>query len=336
MNMSLTPEQIINQSKSAMRQWESQWRKHAEYISKYEMKNMKDFEGSGAGRACLLAANGWSLEKNIEVIKAYQKNIDIMCCDKSLGHLLENGIVPTFCLVADANVKFEKYMEKWKDKLQDTILIANVCANPEWADKGNWKDRYFFCVKDAINSQEIFQPLSKCPNIIAAGTNVSNSMLIALTQCDNERRVNFFGYDKYLLIGFDYCWLPHGNYYAFDYEGGGKRYYMRHIYGRTIVGDLCYSSNNLVFSMQWLQKYITAFNLPVIQCSGDAVLNLQGQNTRPERELERHLQYSGSVSQTEMVYLLKKYGELMAEKVKIEALVKGMRRKQYYDFAATA
>lgn len=332
--MSITKSQIISQSEGALRQWKDVWIKHATEAAKHPMKSIAHFEGSGAGRACLLIANGASFEKEIETIKKYQGNVDIICCDKSLGHCLDNGITPTFCLVADANVSFEKYCEKWKDKLQDTILFSSVCANPKWANGGNWKELYFYCVKDAIATEKIFQKISGCPNIVAAGTNVSNTMIIFMSQCDNERPGNFFGYDKYLMIGFDYCWLWNGNYYAFDHEGKGKRYYMRHNYGRTIGGDYCYTSNNLGFSLSWIQKYIETFRLPVVQCSRDTVFPtpcIRG----GAADLAAQMQYRGTIDGKAQMERLKKIRELSEERRKLNSeLLKG-RRTQYFDFAAS-
>ena len=45
--------------------------------------------------------------------------------------------------------------------------------------------------------------------------------------------------------GFDYSWKHDGKYYAFDEDAGGKRYYMRHVYGISGSGKLIYTSNNL-------------------------------------------------------------------------------------------
>ena len=332
--MGITKSQIISQSESALKQWREVWTRNALVAKEFEMKSLAHFEGSGAGRACLLVANGGSLETEIETIRKFQDNVDIICCDKSLGHLLDHGITPTFCLVADANVDFGVYGDKWKDQLQNTILVSSVCANPAWAKQGNWKETYFYCVKDAIATEKIFQKISGCPNVIAAGTNVSNTMLIFLTQCDIDKSGNFFGYDKYLLIGFDYCWTVHGNYYAFDHEGKGKRYYMRHNYGRTIGGDLCYTSNNLGFSLSWIQKYIEAYRLPVVQCSRDTVFptSVVHGGWSP---LEKQMQYRGSVDRKAQTSRVKKIRELLAEKRRLtESLLEG-RRTQYLDFAAS-
>lgn len=332
--MGLTKAQIVQQSESALRQWRDVWTKNANENKKHPMKSLDKFQGSGMGRACLLIANGASFEKEIETIKKYQGNVDILCCDKSLGHCLDNGIVPTFCLVADANVSFEKYCEKWKDKLKDTILLSSVCANPEWAAKASWKDKYFYCVKDAIATEKIFQTISGCPNVIAAGTNVSNTMVILMTQCDNERPGNFFGYDKYLLIGFDYSWTVNGNYYAFDHDGKGKRYYMRHNYGRTIGGEPCYTSNNLGFSLAWLQKYIEAFKLPVVQCSRDSVLPTPLVHGGAA-DLATQMQYRGRNNNLDHWMRVQKLREISEERRRINVEIQKARSIQYFDFVAS-
>jgi hypothetical protein len=279
-------ETLVKQSKTAYAQWSEQWRAHAKEHSQYPQLSLSKFENSGIGKSLLLVANGFSLEENIETIKKNQKNVDILCCDKTLGHLLDNDIIPQFCVVCDANVNYEKYLEKYKDKLQDTILFINVCGNPKWTKFGNWKDVYFFINKDVIESEKEFSKISGCNNFIAAGTNVSNAMVILVTQSDNEGRKNFFGYDKYLLIGYDYSWKSGGKYYAFDQDGGGKEQYMKHLYFNLQSGKIAYSSGNLIFSRDWLTKYIQAFNLPIVQCNKDSLLQLKASG-----DLDYQMQY---------------------------------------------
>lgn len=285
----MNTDQLIKQSKTAYNQWCLQWRDHAKKHYKIKSKPLSDFENIGIGKAILAVANGYSFEENIDTIKKYKDNVDILCCDKTLGHLLDNGITPTYCLVCDANVDFEKYMEKYKDKLQDTILFINACANPKWSHNGNWKDIYLFVNRDVIDSHLEFAELAGLTgtsNMIPAGTNVSNAMIILLTQCDNNARKNFFGYDKILLIGFDYSWKHKGNYYAFDKDGGGKDMYMKHAYFNSPSGEFCYASGNLIFSKDWILKYINTFNLPVVQCAKDSLLQLKHNGN-----LEYQMQY---------------------------------------------
>ena len=277
---------ILQQSKAAYGQWCAQWREHAKRHAKFPMKSLEQFRNSGIGRAVLLVANGYSFEEHIDVIREHQGNVDIMACDKTMGHLLDNGITPTFVMVCDANVSYEKYMEKYKDQLQDTILLINACGNPLWSEKGNWKDIYFFVNKDILGSEKEFCELSGCPNVIPAGTNVSNAMVIMMNQSDQTTVQNFFGYDKILLIGFDYSWRFDGKYYAFDADGEGKRSYMSHVYCVTDTGKWAYTSGNLLFSVQWLEKYVKAYRVPAVQCSRESLLN-----TIAKGNLKEQMQY---------------------------------------------
>ena len=271
----MTEDQIRAQSNAALKQWGEQWEKHCKIHSKDKdvKNNLIDLESSGIGKAVLLVANGYSLEENMDKIKDNQETCDIICCDKSLGHLLRNEVYPKYCLVCDANVNFEKYLKPYLDKLDKTILLINVCANPEWSQVVNWKSKYFFVNKDIIKSEINFSKISGCNNFIPTGTNVSNAMMIMLTQSDNNGKRNFFGYDKFLLIGYDYSWHVNGNYYAYDKDGNGKADYMKHIYCLNMNGDFAYTSGNLYFSSRWLEKYLSVYKFPVINCSKKTILN---------------------------------------------------------------
>lgn len=262
----MTPDDVKRQSENAYAQWCVQWREHCKIHSAYPQKPLADFLGVGIGKAILCVANGYSFEENIETIKENKDKCDIICCDKTLGHLIDNGIDPTYCVVCDANVNYEKYLKPYQDKLQNTFLFINACANPEWTKHGNWKDKYFFVNKDVIQSEIEFSNLSGCSNFIPAGTNVSNAIVVFLTQSDENGAKNYFGYDKILLIGFDYCWGDN-KYYAFDNNGGGKDNYMRHMYVVNGANEFCYTSGNLFFSHQWIHRYVQAYRLPVVQCS---------------------------------------------------------------------
>ncbi len=327
----MTEKALIAQSKNAYNQWCVQWRDHAKAHSKYKMRSFLDFENIGIGKACLVVANGGSLETNIETIKKYKDNVDILCCDKTLGNLLDHGIVPTYCLVCDANVSYEKYLEPWKNKIKDVQLIMNVCGNPKWTELGAWKDMYFFVNMDVMKYEKEFQSLSGCNNVIAAATNVSNAQIVLLTQSNNDGRNNFFGYDKLLLIGFDYSWRSGGSYYAFDETGDGKHNYMRHIYLVNAAGQLCYTSTNLLFSAQWLTKYINTFKLPIVQCSKESILTLAKSG-----ELEDQMQYKFKREDSSLVIsTLKRRRKINSELLQIDSVIKKIGKDHYYNYIAT-
>lgn len=323
--------EVREQSKNAYNQWCVQWREHAKEHSKIEQKSLSDFEAIGVGKSMVCVANGRSLQDEIETLKKNQHKVDILCCDKSLGHLIDNGIRPKFCVVCDANVNYKKFLAPYVDKLGDTILMINVCANPEWSKNGNWKSIYCFVNKDIILTEKEFCALSKCNNVIPAGTNVSNAMLVLLTQSDDAQPRNFFGYDKYLLVGYDYSWRS-GEYYAFDSgEGTGKDFYMRHITLIDMAGEYAYTSANLMASVRWISKYVSAYRLPVVQCCKRTIYAGARMG-----DLKEQMDYTFYTEDAEKVRgKLKIKRSLQDALGQIDATLAGIAKKHHYNFMAT-
>ncbi len=322
---------IRQQSNAAYKQWAEQWRRHAEFHLTFKKKPLSDFENIGVGRAVVCVANGYSFEEQIETLKKYQGNVDILCCDKTLGHLLDHGIIPTYCMVCDANVNYAKYLKPYEDKLENTTLFINVCANPEWSSNGNWKDKYFFVNQDIIDSHLEFSKLSGCQNFMPAGTNVSNAMIILLAQSDNTGRKNFFGYDKIILIGFDYSWKFNGKYYAFNEDGDGKAQYMKHSYIVSPSGEFCYTSGNLIFSMDWLKKYITTFNLPVVQCAKDSLLSFG-----KTQDLADQMQYRHKPEdKARVLKVVKELREISARSLELQSMIQTIGKDHWWAHART-
>lgn len=302
--------EVLLQSRAAYAQWAPQWRAHAKEHTKYPMKPLADFQNSGVGRAALLIANGYSLEENLQTVVENQGNVDIFCVDKALAHLVKAGVKVKGCLVMDANVPTAKYLEPIKDQLSEIILFANVCANPKWAELGNWKDRYFIVNRDVCQYEKEFQALSGCPNLQPAGTNVSNGLVILLSQSEGSGPGNFFGYDKVLLLGFDYCWDDDG-YYAFDRTGGGKTHYMRMIYTRDLRGELVYTSGNLMNSCRWMDLYIRGAGMNIFQTSRRSLLQARG-----VRDLKEQMAYLYRPEDSQEVVNLLQYRRDLEEAIK--------------------
>lgn len=327
--MSIREQDIRTQSEAATRQWGEIWRKNASHHKSFPKHSLGDFENIGIGKAALMVANGASLERNIETIKKYQNNVDIYCCDKSLGVLLDNGIKPKVCIVCDANVNYDRYLKPWRDQILDITLFINACGNPEWSAE-RWQWIYFFVNKDILESEKIYAELSGCPNIVPAGTNVSNAMVILVTQSDNTGRKNYFGYDKILLIGYDYSWMVGGNYYAFNEDGDGKHQYMRHHYCMTVDGRWAYTSGNLLFSAKWLDEYVKAFTLPVLNCSKDTILPVM------QADLEIQMQYKHNPQDAiEVRSAISDLRALTAKKKTLENRVNNIAKDHWFKFMET-
>jgi len=289
--------------------------------------SFNEFGNVGVGKALVIVANGYSLEEEIEVLKKYKDNVDIMVCDKAMGHLFNHGITPNYVVVCDANVSYDKYMKPWEDKVSDSVLFINAAGNTKWS-RGTWKNRVLFCNEDSINSQIEFSQLSGCTNFLPAATNVSNQMLVLATQCTNKGRNNWFGYDKIVLLGYDYCWRPDGKYYAFCETGEGKKNYMRHSYVLDRDFRPAFSSSNLIFSAKWLDDYLRNFQLPVVVGSKSTIL----QNA-PVKNLEEQLQYSyRKEDQPVVIRLIEIRSRIMNELGMIDGQLNGIGQDHFLSF----
>lgn len=284
MGNKLTYKDVLNQSNAVFNQFgKSKWIPFAKFNKHLFTGNSQKFYHSGLGKFLLCVAMGESLEEAIPIIKQYRDRVDIVCCDKSFAILMDNGIKPNYVILCDCNIPY-KYIEKYIDQTDNVILFATPYANPKWLY--HWKgEKYYFINQDAIKSEQIFLDiLGQDSRIIPAGSNVSNAMITFFAGCNNEDNENWSGYEKYILVGYDYSWRPNGNYYAFI-NPKPKRYYMNH---RTLLdmnGDMVFTSENLFFSAKWLYTYITTFQIPVVNCSGRGLLDIPYKN-KLEAELK--------------------------------------------------
>ena len=311
----LGTKEILDQSRSALRQWEPRWRANAKengMVARARGLTHETFLMEGMGRRTVICANGPSLEESLPLIAEYAGVVDAMCCDKAFGHFIKAGIVPKFCFVADAVISWEKYGQPFAAVSKDTVLIANVTANPKWAQ--NWEGPIcFYTNRDNNGTEKIFGEISGVRQCIPASSNVGNTAIVFPTQ--------IMGYDRYLLAGYDMSWKPYGKYYAFDEQGGigGKRGFMNHRILNDSRGNIVYSSMNLIFSAKWLGSWIqelAMINIDIRNCTPGSIV------PGPEWDLRRQLELAADAGPKGVrkwtVAEKQKYLELKAAKAKIE------------------
>ncbi len=281
----LSHEHVRRQSEGVFRQFGKQWQDNARVNAALPRDLSEHMRNIGLGRVAVLVAAGASLEDHIETLKKYRDRFDLYACDKAFGILAEHGIIADAVHIADANIPF-KWIESYLDKTENVRLISTAYANPEWTKA--WRGpRTFYVNADSIDSQRIFAPIMGAgTRMIAASSNISNAMVVFLTGCIDSVQENFAGYERMLLVGYDYSWRADGNYYAFN-NPSPKRNYMTHMSMLDINGDAVRSSENLLFSAKWLWSYLQAYSfLPVINCSGRGVLDI-GRRGALAEELRR-------------------------------------------------
>lgn len=277
--MALTEREVRQQSENAFEQWRETWDKNAKEngdLFKQNPTSMQDLLHIGAGKTLLCVAYAPGLDNHLETIKKYRENEawDIACVDKAFGVLVENGIIPEFCFVSDAGISYEKWLKPYEEASEQSILLACVTANTEYTAK--WKgEKFFYVNKDNIQTEKRYMAISGVTDVIPASSNVGNSVITFSTQA--------FGYDRYLLVGYDYCWGEDEKYYA--QIDSDKRYWMGHAFVIDNVGRFCKTSQNLMFSAKWLNDYYVAMaqiGVPLVNCGGQGIAQMPMTNLDKE------------------------------------------------------
>jgi hypothetical protein len=292
----LSQEEVLKQSRGAMKQWESTWRSHAkrngEILKDKGFSNQRIY-GHGIGRKAICCAYSPSLEYIVDDMKEKNEAVDILCVDKAMGYLLDHGVKPSFVFLADAAIDYKKWCEKWIDQTEDICLMTNVTANPVWAE--NWKGKIFYFVnQDNIKTEEIFAPISGCHEFVKASSNVGNSVLVYAT--------TYLLYDEYHLAGYDSCWRINDNYYCG--EDSDKRWYMNHHQMIDTDGEFVCTSQNLLFTARWLSDFINMIIAPnkkkIFKCYKGGLVNI------PYRDIKKTLKTSAQrkLTQQEMDHVI--------------------------------
>lgn len=242
--------EVMRQSQAAYDQWGNMWRYNSNIARTVPKVPMSMLKNQGTGKQLVVVSMGGSFEKQIEVLKKYQDKVDILAVDKAFVPLMDHGIRPDFVLVADAQCSFPCYCEPYLNKTNDIILLSNVNANPDWGK--NWKGLVSYYVnRDNIQSEIEFSKISGVEDQIHAGSNVSNAALIYANTVLN--------YDKYILLGFDYCWEVGGKFYSFaqgNEKIGNKSVALNNLRVLDRQLNMVNCSDNLWFSARWLDMFI--------------------------------------------------------------------------------
>lgn len=272
----LSPAEILRQSEGVIQTFgETKWKPYAKINAKLPQRNLEELRNSGIGKFMVCAVMGQSLEEQVELIKKYRDRIIVTTNDKCFGPLLEHGVKADYVMLCDCNVEV-KHLLPYVEETKGVTLLSSPYGNVDWTTI--WKgDRYFYINRDAVFSELIFKKIfGEDVRTIPASSNVSNAMVVFWTGSDEFQNINWGGFERYLLVGYDYSWRPThdgGHYYAWN-DIQPKRFYMQH---RTMLDgwkNVVFTSENLVFSAKWLESYITVHRLPVVNCSGRGLLRV--------------------------------------------------------------
>lgn len=281
----LSYKDVKKQSQAVFNQFgQSKWIPFAKENARHpNRRDPNELRNIGAGRTLVSVAMGASLESRVDTIKKYRGKADIITCDKGFRELMARGIKPDYVMLCDCNILWPKWGPKEEDT-EGVALIATPYANVTWTRR--WRGPvYFYVNRDAIDSQDTFlEIMGPKTRTIPASSNVSNAQFVFMTGADEKSLgANFSGYEKFLLVGYDYCYRPDQNYYAWA-NPKPKRFYMNHETMLDTDGRLVFSSSNLIFSARWLRQYIQTYRLHAVNCNEGGLLEI------PRGDLQKELE----------------------------------------------
>jgi len=216
-----------------------------------------------------------------EVAREYSGKIKVgkVNVDENTKTPSDYGIMSIPTLVIFKNGKPEQTMVgvQPKEVFKKTILIANVYCNPGWPSawaRNDSKERILWYLnKDNIactpnnkwGTAEYFAPIANYYEVIEAGSNVGNSLVIF------SRKI--FGCRTSYLFAYDYCW-GHGEYYGV--ETPAKRYLVPSYNVVDNNNDLVFTTTNMEFSAGWLDQYIVhakqSYGVDIFNLTGRGIL----------------------------------------------------------------
>lgn len=288
-------EEVELQSQRAFSRWKEIWKKNAAENKKL-YKKCQPIIGAGRDKSCIVLAFGPSFKDNMSKIKANNLHYyhDIFCVDKALKSCIENGIVPKYVMVADAQVDFEKWGKISPEYCKHIKLIMCVTGNSDWTKywSKNGGDVYFVINKDGIKTHNIYREYLDYRKgesiIIPAASNVGNSSYVFAAL--------HLGYKEILLAAYDYSFAMDSAFYGIsgDHRDTNlnlpKHSFNNHYTMVDVRNNLVQVSNNMWFSARWLIDFIKLMEREgrntTVNITGKGILKIprQGMLVMPESQ----------------------------------------------------
>ncbi len=153
---------------------------------------------------CLIVGSGPSLDMDIENIKKYRKNINIICIDSALNALIKNGIKPNFVFTKNCGEQIVDLFSGFPTT--DLKIIANLFQPPELFKKCK-SDYYLYVPFDEDVFLNNFSQLNPhIPKILNKPSTLAMAFILA--RCMNFKTI--------YLLGADFCFEDKNKIYCSD------------------------------------------------------------------------------------------------------------------------
>lgn len=212
-----------------------------------------EFQGLHEGKATVMIGASPALKNQVGRIRELQNDPDFVLIGLTcnLKYLLENGIKPHYCMIADADPKMVRFWETLDMSLtRDVTLIASVCTHPSmlemWQGPIKFLAVYTSIYKLDKKLRKWYRPINGIGEFFPAISSQYNTGTAFAYQILQTKVIIFVGNE----LGFSTPDVP----YYVDREDV-KDKWKRTAY-RNIYGDMYYT-NFMLFSLKLtLEDYL--------------------------------------------------------------------------------
>ena len=120
-----------------------------------------ELQDAHSGRTSVLLGASPAIKKQLDQLRELQKDSRFVFIGITSGlkYMLESGIVPKYCMIADADPKMARFWEGLDmDLTKDTTLIASLCVHPDLLKM--WKGKIKFLAIDS-DDKEVNRKIDK-------------------------------------------------------------------------------------------------------------------------------------------------------------------------------
>lgn len=147
----------------------------------------------------VLVASGPSLDKNIKILKKFEKNAIILSADVALFKLVENDIIPDFVVTIDPSDMFVRF---WEDvKTDESILICPTTIHPKSLE--SWRGKKFFFNQSDLKDTEKGKVLYEITKPTKGYGFIYNRFFIGATMLQVS---TIFNPKPAILMGYDFAY----------------------------------------------------------------------------------------------------------------------------------
>ncbi len=254
----------LNKAESELNKeiWFQNYSVNGALIKKHRKADVLFNDKKWAQQECLIVGSGPSLDLDIEFIKKYRKNVNIICVDSALNPLIQNGIKPNFVFTKNCGESIVDLFSGFPTN--DLKIVANLFQAPELFKKCK-SDFYLYVPFDEDVFLNNFSQLNpQLPKLLNKPSTFAMAFILA--RC--------MGFKTIYFLGADFCFETKDKIYCTD------ALYKENTYNPA---DLCNLENifldkvptykSLFYSSEDLFRIIATESLnTVYNCSQNSIL----------------------------------------------------------------